>query len=138
MKSIKYFVVIISFLLVISCDNKTEKEIESLNTVLMKGHDEVMPKSMNIAEVKKELIASIENAPDSIKNAALELSTQLQKAEDDMYTWMDNYGKAMNDVKDKNEKLELYKGLQSEIEKIKTLTDESIANAKTFLGTQKK
>ncbi len=138
MKSMKYFVVIISFFLVVSCDNKTEKEIESLNTVLMKGHDEVMPKSMNIAEVKKELIASVENAPDSIKNAALELSTQLQKAEDDMYTWMDNYGKAMNDVKDKNEKLELYKGLQSEIEKIKALTDESIANAKTFLGAQKK
>ncbi len=138
MKSMKYFVVIISFFLVVSCDIKTEKEIESLNTVLMKGHDEVMPKSMNIAEVKKELIASVENAPDSIKNTALELSTQLQKAEDDMYTWMDNYGKAMNDVKDKNEKLELYKGLQSEIEKIKALTDESIANAKTFLGAQKK
>lgn len=134
----KYFVVIISFLLVVSCDNKTEKEIERLNTVLMKGHDEVMPKSMNISEVKKELIASVENAPDSIKNTALELSTQLQKAEDDMYAWMDNYGKAMNDVKDKNEKLELYKGLQSEIEKIKALTDESIANAKTFLGAQKK
>ncbi len=138
MKSMKSLVVIISFLLVFSCDNKIEKEIESLNTVLMTGHDEVMPKSMNISEVKKELIASVENAPDSIKNAALELSTQLQKAEDDMYTWMDNYGKAMNDVKDKNEKLELYKGLQSEIEKIKALTDESIANAKTFLGAQKK
>jgi hypothetical protein len=138
MKSMKSLVVIISFLLVVSCDNKIEKEIESLNKVLMKGHDEVMPKSMNIAEVKKELIASVENAPDSIKNTALELSTQLQKAEDDMYTWMDNYGKAMNDVKDKNEKLELYKGLQTEIEKIKALTDESIANAKTFLGAQKK
>ncbi len=138
MKSIKSLVVIISFLLVFSCDNKIEKEIESLNTVLMKGHDEVMPKSMNIAEVKKELIASVENAPDSIKNAALELSTQLQKAEDDMYAWMDNYGKAMNDVKDKNEKLKLYKGLQSEIEKIKTLTDESIAKAKIFATKQKK
>ena len=138
MKSMKSLVVIISFLLVVSCDNKIEKEIESLNMVLMKGHDEVMPKSMNIAEVKKELIASVENAPDSIKNAALELSTQLQKAEDDMYAWMDNYGKAMNDVKDKNEKLKLYKGLQSEIEKIKALTDESIAKAKTFATKQKK
>ena len=138
MKSMKFLIVIISFLLVVSCDNKIEKEIESLNKVLMKGHDEVMPKSMNIAEVKKELIASVENAPDSIKNTALELSTQLQKAEDDMYTWMDNYGKAMNDVKDKNEKLELYKGLQTEIEKIKALTDESIVKAKTFTTKQKK
>jgi hypothetical protein len=138
MKSMKFLIVIISFLLVVSCDNKIEKEIEGLNKVLMKGHDEVMPKSMNIAEVKKELIASVENAPDSIKNTALELSTQLQKAEDDMYTWMDNYGKAMNDVKDKNEKLELYKGLQTEIEKIKALTDESIVKAKTFTTKQKK
>jgi len=138
MKSMKFLIVIISFLLVVSCNNKIEKEIEALNKVLMKGHDEVMPKSMNIAEVKKELIASVENAPDSIKNTALELSTQLQKAEDDMYTWMDNYGKAMNDVKDKNEKLELYKGLQTEIEKIKALTDESIVKAKTFTTKQKK
>lgn len=138
MNTTKLFFVVFSFLFLVSCDNKIEKEIEELNTILMIGHDEVMPKSMNISIVKKELLASVENAPDSLKNAALVLSAQLQKAEDDMYRWMDNYGKAMNDVKDKNEKLELYTGLQSEIEKIKTLTDESLANAKTFLGSQKK
>ncbi len=137
MNTAKSFFVVFSFLFLVSCDNKIEKEIEELNTILMKGHDEVMPKAMNISIVKKELLASVENAPDSLKNAALELSAQLQKAEDDMYRWMDNYGKAMNDVKDKNEKLELYKGLHSEIEKIKALTDESIENAKSFAGTQK-
>lgn len=137
MNTVKSFFVVFSFLFLVSCDNKIEKEIEELNTILMKGHDEVMPKSMNISIVKKELLASVENAPDSLKNAALVLSAQLQKAEDDMYRWMDNYGKAMNDVKDKNEKLELYKGLQSEIEKINALTDESIEKTKSFAGTQK-
>lgn len=137
MNTTKLFFVVFSFLFLVSCDNKIEKEIEELNTILMIGHDEVMPKSMNISIVKKELLASVENAPDSLKNAALVLSAQLQKAEDDMYRWMDNYGKAMNDVKDKNEKLELYKGLQSEIEKIKALTDESIEKTKSFAGIQK-
>ncbi len=137
MNTTKLFFVVFSFLFLVSCDNKIEKEIEELNTILMIGHDEVMPKSMNISIVKKELLASVENAPDSLKNAALGLSAQLQKAEDDMYRWMDNYGKAMNDVKDKNEKLELYKGLQSEIEKIKALTDESIEKTKSFAGIQK-
>ena len=137
MNTTKLFFVVFSFLFLVSCDNKIEKEIEELNTILMIGHDEVMPKSMNISIVKKELLASVENAPDSLKNAALVLSAQLQKAEDDMYRWMDNYGKAMNDVKDKNEKLELYTGLQSEIEKIKALTDESIEKTKSFAGIQK-
>ncbi len=137
MNTTKLFFVVFSFLFLVSCDNKIEKEIEELNTILMIGHDEVMPKSMNISIVKKELLASVENAPDSLKNAALVLSAQLQKAEDDMYRWMDNYGKAMNDVKDKNEKLELYKGLKSEIEKIKALTDESIEKTKSFAGIQK-
>lgn len=137
MNTAKSFFVVFSFLFLVSCDNKIEKEIEELNTILMKGHDEVMPKAMNISIVKKELLASVENAPDSLKNAALVLSAQLQKAEDDMYRWMDSYGKAMNDVKDKKEKLELYKGLQSEIEKIKALTDESIEKTKSFAGTQK-
>ena len=64
---------------------------------------------------------------DSLKNQALEISTSLQKAEDDMYLWMDNFGKAMNDVKNEEEKLKLYKELNTEIKNITTLTDESIA-----------
>ena len=101
----------------------------------MKGHDYVMPKTMQIASVKKDLLAAAETSNDSLKNQALEISTSLQKAEDDMYLWMDNFGKAMNDVKNEEEKLKLYKELNTEIKNITTLTDESIAKAKAYVAT---
>ncbi len=118
-----------------SCNNKLKAELESVNTELMKGHDDVMPKTMQIASVKKDLLAAAETSNDSLKNQALEISTSLQKAEDDMYLWMDNFGKAMNDVKNEEEKLKLYKELNTEIKNITTLTDESIAKAKAYVAT---
>lgn len=118
-----------------SCNNKLKAELETVNTELMKGHDDVMPKTMQIASVKKDLLAAAETSNDSLKNQALEISTSLQKAEDDMYLWMDNFGKAMNDVKNEEEKLKLYKELNTEIKNITTLTDESIAKAKAYVVT---
>ncbi|MFC3809050.1 hypothetical protein [Lacihabitans lacunae] len=118
-----------------SCNNKLKAELETVNTELMKGHDDVMPKTMQIASVKKDLLAAAETSNDSLKNQALEISTSLQKAEDDMYLWMDNFGKAMNDVKNEEEKLKLYKELNTEIKNITTLTDESIAKAKAYVAT---
>lgn len=118
-----------------SCNNKLKAELETVNTELMKGHDYVMPKTMQIASVKKDLLAAAETSNDSLKNQALEISTSLQKAEDDMYLWMDNFGKAMNDVKNEEEKLKLYKELNTEIKNITTLTDESIAKAKAYVAT---
>ena len=56
MNTTKLFFVVFSFLFLVSCDNKIEKEIEELNTILMIGHDEVMPKSMNISIVKTMII----------------------------------------------------------------------------------
>ena len=118
-----------------SCNNKLKAELETVNTELMKGHYDVMPKTMQIASVKKDLLAAAETSNDSLKNQALEISTSLQKAEDDMYLWMDNFGKAMNDVKNEEEKLKLYKELNTEIKNITTLTDESIAKAKAYVAT---
>ena len=118
-----------------SCNNKLKAELKTVNTELMKGHDDVMPKTMQIASVKKDLLAAAETSNDSLKNQALEISTSLQKAEDDMYLWMDNFGKAMNDVKNEEEKLKLYKELNAEIKNITTLTDESIAKAKAYVAT---
>lgn len=120
---------------IISCGDDQQKEIDALNKVLMDGHDKVMPKSMGIAEVKKQLLEKVKDGSDSLKNEALNISTELQKAEDDMYVWMDNYGKAMNDVEDKTEKLKLYKNLGTEITDIATRTDNAIAKAKAMTGT---
>jgi uncharacterized protein YcfL len=121
-----------------SCGGAEEKELEALNKELMTGHDEVMPKSMKIANVKKNLLAAVETESDSVKNVALEISTKLQKAEDDMYLWMDNFGKAMNEEKNLQEKLRLYKELNVEIKSIKENTDSSIEAAKEMTEKFKK
>lgn len=118
--------------LTLACDNKIDGEIETLNAELMKGHDVVMPKTMAIADIKKDLIATSEKASEADKATVLKLSTDLQKAEDDMYEWMKNYGVAMNDVKDKNEKLKLYKELDVEVKKLTEETETAIAAAKKF------
>ena len=129
------FALLIGFTM--ACSNKIDGEIEKLNTVLMKGHDEVMPKTMAIADIKKDLMAASEKASEADKAVALKLSTDLQKAEDDMYEWMKNFGVAMNDVKDKNEKLKLYTGLEVEVKKLTTDTESAIAAAKKFTEEHK-
>jgi hypothetical protein len=129
------FALLIGF--TIACGNKIDGEIEKLNTVLMKDHDEVMPKTMAIADIKKDLMAASEKASEADKAVALKLSTDLQKAEDDMYEWMKNFGVAMNDVKDKNEKLNLYTRLEVEVKKLTTDTESAIAAAKKFTEEHK-
>ncbi len=54
-----------------------------------------------------------------------------------MYEWMKNFGVAMNDVKDKNEKLNLYTGLEVEVKKLTTDTESAIAAAKKFTEEHK-
>ena len=129
------FALLIGFTM--ACGNKIDGEIEKLNTVLMKGHDEVMPKTMAIADIKKDLMAASEKATEADKAVALKLSTDMQKAEDDMYEWMKNFGEAMNDVKDKNEKLKLYTELEVEVKKLTTDTETAIAAAKKFTEEHK-
>ena len=135
----KYSSVLFAFIfsLMMACDNKIDGQIEELNAVLMKGHDEVMPKTMAIADIKKDLMEAAAKGTETDKESALQISTNLQKAEDDMYEWMKNFGVAMNDVKDKNEKLKLYSELDVEVRKLTSDTESSIAAAKKFIEEHK-
>jgi hypothetical protein len=134
MKKIALILLSVICITVFSCDNKTENEIAAIGASLNKGHDEVMPKTMMIADLKKNLLAAAENQPDSVKNKALDISMNLQKAEDDMYQWMDNYGKAMNINDNKDEKIKLYKELDTQVKSLKDLTLKSMDDAKAFIG----
>jgi hypothetical protein len=125
------------FCLLMSCENKIDGKIEELNTLLMKGHEEVMPKTMAIADIKKDLIDAAAKGTAADQEAALQISTNLQKAEDDMYEWMKEFGVAMNDVKDKNEKLKLYTELEVEVKKLTSDTESSIDSAKKFIESHK-
>lgn len=128
----------IAFVLLAStqCTPAIDKEIKELDAVLMEGHDNVMPKSMNIGDLKDDVLSKAAEGDSSLKSQAASIANNLQIAEDAMYKWMDDYSVAMNDEQDKNKKLEMYKGLKTEIDKIAADTDNAIKAAKVFTGKE--
>lgn len=113
----------------LSCTSQSSAELNQLYNELVKGHDEVMPKSMAIPSIRESMIKAVENATEEKKNEALDISTRLLKAEEKMNEWMVEFGNAINTETDDN-KLETYKRLHEEITRLKADTDSSISDAK--------
>lgn len=114
--------------LMFSC-SKSSSEVDQLYDELVKGHDEVMPKSMAIPSIRESMIKAVENAPEEKKSQALDISTRLLKAEERMNEWMVEFGNAINSEAEDN-KLVTYKRLHEEIVQLKADTDASISDAK--------
>lgn len=113
----------------LSCTNRSSTELNQLYDELVKGHDEVMPKSMAIPSIRESMIKAVENASEEKRNEALDISTRLLKAEEKMNEWMVEFGNAINTETDDN-KLDTYKRLHEEIIRLKADTDSSISDAK--------
>ncbi|AWV97279.1 hypothetical protein DJ013_03480 [Arcticibacterium luteifluviistationis] len=115
--------------------SEEDKQIETVYAELMEGHDVVMPKSMQLPKLKSEVLKAVNELPegDSLKTAAIDLGKELITANEDMYTWMDEFAVAMNDVEDKTEKLKLYESLNTEIKEIGEATNAAIETANKFL-----
>lgn len=129
MKFLK-FVLPVLLVFTLSCKNGSSAELKQLYDELVKGHDEVMPKSMAIPSIRETMIKAVENAPEDKKNEALDISTRLLKAEDGMNEWMVEFGNAINTEEDETKKLNTYKKLHEEILRLKADTDSSISDAK--------
>jgi hypothetical protein len=105
---------------------------QALYDQVMDIHDEVMPRSEDIYQLKKEIQEKIANTPDLIaeKKKELEMTiAQLDSADQSMMDWMHHFH-PLPDSADQ-EKARAY--LESEMEKIKKvreLTNESIEKAK--------
>lgn len=132
----RLFMVVTVFGLLFSCGpSEEELKVESLHKELMEGHDKVMPMSMRLPKLKAsvlESVADLEEGEES-KTEAMDLATSLTQANDAMYTWMDNFAVAMNDIKDTNEKLKRYELLNIEINEIGEATKKSIEMANKFI-----
>lgn len=133
MKYLFLFFVAALFAACSSSSGEQDKEIESLHKELIKGHDEVMPLSMQLPKLKEKVLAHAEETEDV--DTAQTLSLVLTKANDDMYTWMDDFAEAMK-VEDKAFKISAYKRLQDEISVIGEDTREAIKDAKLFLNEE--
>ena len=127
----KLFKFLLPFLFIFSCTNSSSAELDDLYDALVKGHDEVMPKSMAIPAVIENMNKAVEAASEEKQTEAAEISARLQKAEEDMNQWMVAFGEAINSEElSEAGRLETYKKLKEEIVQLKEKTETSLADAK--------
>jgi len=91
----KFLYSLIISLAIISCSSTSEKKKEDLPALkeeVMKVHDEVMPKMGPLMKAKKELLKKAETETDSLRIMKyLEVSGQIELANESMMDWMHNY-----------------------------------------------
>lgn len=122
-----------AFLIIFSlaCTDKTAEEAAKLKEETFKIHDEVMPISMNLEDLKANVMKKAE-ADTTLKKAALDISSALDKAYNDMETWMPKLGEAA-DMKDGEEKIKALTTLKAEGEQLKQSTLDAKKKAEEFL-----
>lgn len=122
-----------SFLIIFSlaCADKSAEESAKLKEETFKLHDEIMPISMNLEDLKTNVMKKAE-ADTTLKKTALDISLALDKAYTDMETWMPKLGEA-TDMKDGEEKVKALTALKTEGEQLKQATLDAKKKADEFL-----
>lgn len=116
---------------VFSCTDKSAEEAAKLKEETFKIHDEVMPISMNLEDLKEKVMKKVETDT-TAKKQALDISLTLDKAYNEMEVWMPKLGDAA-DMKDGEEKVKTLTALKAEGVKIKQNTLNAKKLAEEFL-----
>lgn len=114
-----------------ACTDKSAEESAKLKEETFKLHDEIMPISMNLEDLKADVMKKAE-ADTTLKKTALDISLTLDKAYTDMETWMPKLGEAA-DMKDSEEKVKALTTLKVEGEQLKQATLDAKKKAEEFL-----
>lgn len=115
----------------LACTDKSTEEAAILKEETFKIHDDVMPISMNLEDLKVKVMKKAE-ADTSLKKSALDISLALDKAYTDMETWMPKLGEAA-DMKDGEEKVKVLTNLKTEGMQLKQSTLDAKKKADEFL-----
>jgi hypothetical protein len=115
----------------LACTDKSAEEAAILKEETFKIHDDVMPISMNLEDLKAKVMKKAE-ADTSLKKSALDISLALDKAYTDMETWMPKLGEAA-DMKDGEEKVKVLTTLKTEGMQLKQSTLDAKKKADEFL-----
>ncbi|MBI1227860.1 MAG: hypothetical protein GC192_21690 [Bacteroidetes bacterium] len=141
MKKIVFIkITIFSLLLFVGCggENPEFMQEDSLRNEVFAIHDEVMPKMSDIVRLKGGLI---ELPTDSITEPLVKAShTQLEKSEDAMMNWMNNF-KSPEKLRENKSHEEIMAYLQNEKVEIAKVRDEmnsSIEAAERIISSSKK
>lgn len=114
-----------------ACTDKAAEDSAKLKAETFQIHDDVMPISMNLEDLKTDVMKKAE-ADTTLKKTALDISLALDKAYTDMETWMPKIGSAA-DLADSEEKVKVFTELKAEGEKIKQNTLDAKKKAEEFL-----
>jgi hypothetical protein len=115
----------------LACTDKSAENAAKLKEETFKIHDEVMPISMNLEDLKAKVMKKAD-ADTTLKKTALIISLALDKAYTDMETWMPKLGESA-DMKDGEEKVKALKTLKTEGEQLKQSTLDAKKKAEEFL-----
>jgi hypothetical protein len=107
------------------------EESAKLKAETFKIHDDVMPISMNLEDLKANVMKKAES-DSTLKSTALDISLELDKAYTSMEEWMPKLGEAA-EMKDGEEKLKVFVSLKTEGEQIKQKTLDAKKKAEDFL-----
>lgn len=132
-----FYLRLLSLFLVISLPSCQTNEVEFLHSEIMDIHDEVMPKTGDIAYLYLEFRKKVETDSTISTDQKMELLKQaddLENAEDEMMVWMNDYipPHKMKSSKNKNEIIDYLLEQKKIISEIKVHTNTSLALAEKW------
>ncbi len=127
-----FYLKLLSLFLVLSLPACQNNEVEVLHNEIMDIHDEVMPKTSDIAYLYLAFRKKVETDSTISTDQKIELLKQaddLEKAEDEMMVWMNDYisPNKMKSSKNKNEIIDYLLEQKKIISEIKVHTNTSLA-----------
>jgi hypothetical protein len=127
-----FYLRLLSLFLVLSLPACQNSEVEVLHNEIMDIHDEVMPKTSDIAYLYLAFRKKVETDSTISTDQKIELLKQaddLEKAEDEMMVWMNDYisPHKMKSSKNKNEIIDYLLEQKKIISEIKVHTNTSLA-----------
>ena len=127
-----FYLRLLSLFLVLSLPACQNNEVEALHNEIMDIHDEVMPKTSDIAYLYLAFRKKVETDSTISTDQKVELLKQaddLEKAEDEMMVWMNDYisPHKMKSSKNKNEIIDYLLEQKKIISEIKVHTNTSLA-----------
>lgn len=139
MKNLFYTLITLTAFAVIGCGEPSISEQfakqEAEFSEVMKGHDEVMPKTGELSKLSREMKNYVVNTPDmndSLKARVNQTIVKMLDAEEAMFAWMADIKQLPELRKDKNHSqiLDYLEDQEEIMEKVKKMTDESLSQGK--------
>ncbi|MCZ2475513.1 hypothetical protein G9H61_08650 [Aquirufa ecclesiirivi] len=127
MKTIFHLIVITVVLT--SCNQSEETAVKELNDSVMTLHDELMPKTEQIIQLKTSL-DSLSKGPDSVH--VKKLIQSLDKADSEMMQWMHQFSIDSLSTMDFKAKLTYLHEQLNKLKTVETLTDSTLHAANQY------